>query len=382
MTKDIIKVETKAVEKAPKPLAKFAIGTLNILVVPAKKRFHKFYHPQKNQHWLWHVIIDGLLIVALILISAVSVYIWLNPPRYSADLPGFLATAFYQPKLAIDLKTGEALVSGGDKQTYRIKIKNVSRVPAKDVTVNLYLDSELYSGEKRIYFTAEQVPALAELKPGAELELNYTFILNTDFVQQTADQKQLVVASYAEALFRSPDNLKEQSVLTGKLIQKVRSDIKLEAFSRYQSAEGEQLGVGPNPPVAGSPTRYWIFFTASTNYNDAKDIIVTGYLPENVRFTGRTSALSEEGVSYNPNNRQVTWRVDRVAAPASFYPVVGASFEVEIIPWYSQVDTSANLIDHIKLTATDVFTAEKIEKTLEVVTTATAENPEGGRIKK
>ncbi|MFA6594432.1 MAG: CARDB domain-containing protein [Candidatus Buchananbacteria bacterium] len=381
MSEEIIKVESKPVEKKSRPVARIAIGTLNIFLVPAKKRFHRFYHPQKNNNWLWHIIVDGLLALAIILTTVFNVYIWLNPPQYTNDISSLLTANFYQPKLAVVLKTGNSIVNPGDQLTYRVKIKNVGRAAAQDIAINLYIDSELYSGGKKLIFTSEQAPALAELKPNAEQEVTYTFTLNKNFVQQTADQTQPVIASYAEVLFRSGNDLKERDIVSDKSIQKIRSDIGLEAFSRYQSAEGEQLGIGLNPPVVGSATRYWIFFAAATNYNDAENLTVTGHLPDNVRFTGRSSALSEEGISYNPNNRMIIWQLDRVAAPTDFYPVVGASLEVEITPWPNQAGQTGILIDNIKLTATDSFTGEKVEKIIIDVTTATAENPDDGKIK-
>lgn len=381
MSEEIIKVESKPVEKKPRPVARIAIGTLNIFLVPAKKRFHKFYHPQKNGNWLWHIIVDGLLALAIILITVFNVYIWLNPPQYTNNISSLLTANFYQPKLAVALKTGDSIVSPGDRLTYRVKVKNIGRAAAQDIAINLHIDSELYSGEKKLIFNSEQASALAELKPNAEQEVTYVFTLNKNFVQQTADQTQPVVASYVEVLFRSGNDLKERNIISDKSIQKIRSDIGLEAFSRYQSAEGEQLGIGPNPPVVGSATRYWIFFAAATNYNDAENLTVTGHLPDNVRFTGRSSALSEEGISYNPNNRMIIWQLDRVTAPTNFYPVVGASLEVEITPWPDQTGRAATLIDNIKLTATDSFTGEKVEKNIIDVTTATAENPNDGKTK-
>lgn len=381
MPEEIIKVEPKPIEKNRRPIARITIGTLNVFLVPAKKRFHKFYHPQKNSNWLWHIAVDGLLALAIILITVFNIYIWLNPPRYANDISSLLTAAFSQPRLAVALKTGDSIVSPGGKLVYRIKVKNVGRASAKDVTVNLHIDSELYGGDKKIIFTSEQAPALAELKPNAEQEVTYSFTLNKNFVQQTSDQTQPVIVSYTEVLFYPENNLKKQVIVSEKSIQKIRSVIGLEAFSRYQSAEGEQLGIGPNPPLAGSATRYWIFFVANTNYNDAENFIATGHLPDNVRFTGRSSALSEEGISYNPNNRMIAWRLDRVTAPTDFYSIVGASLEVEIIPWQSQSGQTATLIDNIKLTATDSFTGEGIEKTIKDITTATAEEPDGGLVK-
>ncbi|MFA5125146.1 MAG: CARDB domain-containing protein [Patescibacteria group bacterium] len=381
MSEEIIKVESKPVEKKPRPATRITIGTLNIFLMPAKKRFHKFYHPQKNNNWLWHIIIDSLLVLAVILITVFNVYIWLNPPQYTNDISAFLTSAFSQPKLAVALKTGDDVVSPGAKLIYRVKVKNIGRASAKNITVNLHIDSELYSGENKLTFTSEQAPALIELKPNAEQEVTYSFTLNKNFVQQTANQTQPIVASYAEVLFYSEDSLKEQDVVSDKSIQKIRSDIELEAFSRYQSVEGEQLGVGSNPPLVGSATSYWIFFTANTNYNNVKNLLVTGHLPDNVRFTGRSSALSEEGISYNPNNRMVTWHLDHVTAPTSFYSIVGASLEVEIIPWQSQVGQTATLVDNIKLTATDSFTEETVKRDVKDITTATAEEPESGIVK-
>src|SRR3989344_3488044 len=55
--------------------------------------------------------------------------------------------------------------------------------------------------------------------------------------------------------------------------------IKLQSSAKYYTTEGEQLGLGPIPPIAGQPTRYWLFINVSGFTHDLSDASVSAKLP-------------------------------------------------------------------------------------------------------
>lgn len=162
--------------------------------------------------------------------------------------------------------------------------------------------------------------------------------------------------------------------------QKITRELQLGAAVHYNLAEGDQLGVGPLPPQVGESTKYWIFFSPSTNYFTVKDVAVTAELPANVEFTGHTSVTSENDVAYDEATRRISWQISELKNTEDLLPP-GAAFQLAIIPTADQVGKPAKLLINIRITGQDSITKQSISAKISDLTTKINEDPSGGLIR-
>jgi len=182
------------------------------------------------------------------------------------------------------------------------------------------------------------------------------------------------------ALEKSAANL---SAKTGSEVvakEKIKRELKLSAICRYNLPEGDQLGRGPLPPQVGATTSYWIMLSPSTDHFDVKQIRVTAKLAENVNFTGRTSAVSENGVIYNETDRSISWEIDRLTRQANAAIQPGAAFEIEFTPTEKQAGQPAKLLKNLKISGIDAISGLDIFASRPDLTTAIADDLNGGTI--
>jgi len=378
---EIIKVEgqEKAVVKT-KP--RIIIGTLNIFMNPARNRFHKFYHPKKNRHWHWHMIIDSAMLLAVLLLIVTNIVLITIPDGAVKNyFPNIIKPVIEQskkPELNLSVVLDKKVIHPGEKFTATISYKNIGKNSAKDVNVFLNINSEFYSGKRQIVWTPTEIETLKEIKTGESGEIKFTGALNTNFEQQSDSQTRFVLMLNGESQYSADGLADKLSTNSNKVLAKISTVFSVQAFSRYYSAEGEQLGRGPLPPVAGEPTILWLFLNAETKYNDVKNILVTAALADGVTLTSRQSATSEQGITYNENNRQITWSIEKLIAPSSFYPEIGVGFEVSFTPTPEQTGSVASLLTNIKVSGEDSFTGEQFSYTLPDITTKTVDNKSNG----
>jgi hypothetical protein len=372
---DAIIIEPKKLQV--KPGGNIIIGTLNIFATPAKKRYHRFYHPQDNNYWFLHLIADAILFLAVLGILAFNVYLQFRPDAnfYGANYQfinnqNLLDQAIKQPKLALEIKKEVESLNPGEKVNYILTYRNGEKFTLQDVVITANIEGEFWGEKNKLVWSKDEIPVLASLAPNQNGEIKFSSQLKPQVKQVSVDQKKFVLALWAEAVYRPKFNHQQELfVASGKVLQKISTQLTLNAFARYYSPEGDQLGFGPLPSIVGQTTKYWLFFNLENNYNDAQNILVTAKLPDNVSWTGKISTTEDRPVEYNPNNRQVNWRVSRVPAPSEFYPSIGAAFEVAIIPSADQIGQTANLLTNIQINATDSFTGQKIEQNQANITT-------------
>ena len=143
----------------------------------------------------------------------------------------------------------------------------------------------------------------------------------------------------------------------------ITTPVVLESFGRYATKTGDQIGRGPLPPIVGEETKYWIFWHLNGTTNPLEQVRIEGTLPAGVRFTGRQTASQSSGVTFDSAQRTVHWnaaRVEPTLKPGN--KIIGIAFELGITPNEGQVGQTPNLIEQMRLTATDAFTGAAIVK--------------------
>lgn len=150
----------------------------------------------------------------------------------------------------------------------------------------------------------------------------------------------------------------------------VESDFTLDAFGRYFSPEGDQLGRGPLPPRVGDTTKYWVFIPLANTFSDVKDVTVTATLGEHVAWTRKASITLGAPLTFDERTRTLTWRIPLVTKfTGGDYPDVGAAIEVALTPEARDSGIEPVLITDIHVRGHDTFTNTTIERGAMPVTT-------------
>lgn len=129
------------------------------------------------------------------------------------------------------------------------------------------------------------------------------------------------------------------------------SDLSLEVKSNayFYDPQGDQLGVGPWPPVVGIQTNVWIFWEASNSDENLKDFKMSARLPKGVIYTDNKSLLAGT-LHYNRFSRRIVWTVDEIKEGEAYR----ASFEVGVIPKTNDAGKVLNLVTDINCSVANV----------------------------
>jgi hypothetical protein len=146
------------------------------------------------------------------------------------------------------------------------------------------------------------------------------------------------------------------------------TDIDFQSFARYYTIEGEQLGIGPNPPVVGMTTKYWVFLSLKDFDHDLENVVLTANISDEVLFTGKSSVTHGDNISIDNELKTITWTLGDLPAQTDL-ETIGAALEMEITPIADQIGQSAVLISSISLYADDKIAKKPITKFGAVITT-------------
>jgi hypothetical protein len=126
---------------------------------------------------------------------------------------------------------------------------------------------------------------------------------------------------------------------------------------------------GPIPPKVDTETVYSVTWLLQNSANAIANTTVTATLPPYVEWQSSTT-----GVTYNDNDRTVTW----VAGDMNANVTKSASFTIGITPSVSQLSSVPILLNALKVSAYDRFIRGTIEKPQQPVTTGTGSSPQQG----
>ncbi len=140
--------------------------------------------------------------------------------------------------------------------------------------------------------------------------------------------------------------------------------------AQYFSAEGEQLGRGPLPPMPGETTRYLVSLHIPYEGDGWRDIEISAPLGEHASWTG---FIPDEGknIRYDAQARTMTWSVDEwpEGMTSEEQLDLGAAFEVAITPTESDRGGTLALLGPISISAVHKASGETYKAILDPVLT-------------
>jgi len=156
------------------------------------------------------------------------------------------------------------------------------------------------------------------------------------------------------------DDLKEQEEFVCLM-----PAIKILSAGYYYSSQGDQLGIGPLPPMVDVKTNYWIFWEIVQNDKDLNNFEISAELPDNVVWTNNKTALSGS-LKYGEVSKKVIWTVDQVDKNKGNYKI---GFEIGLIPTEQDINSILNLLTNIQYKAIDKSCQQEIKGKLNNITT-------------
>ncbi|MEI6494530.1 MAG: hypothetical protein WCO03_00520 [bacterium] len=279
-----------------------------------------------------------------------------------------------RPFVDLDIVYGEKpqneyILPVGQQNQFQITWSNNLSDEINDATVELKLVGDAFdklsvkasggfyrSSDDTIIWDKEGNVQLAKLEPGGNSKINFEFAakapLPIEGYRASAPEITLVATMKG---YRSADGVVRQpvEVTTEKKI-KIQSNISLTAEAAYYV--GPFTNIGPMPPKADQETTYTIKLAVANTANDLKGVLVTTYLPANIRWAG-VYAPNEEDIRYNPNTRQISWRLGEMKAGVG---VTSAArevlFQIGATPSLGNLRRSVPLTQAIEVRGEDTFT--------------------------
>lgn len=160
----------------------------------------------------------------------------------------------------------------------------------------------------------------------------------------------------------STDQDKDKDDTQSEIEQKAILEIKSDGY--YYSLQGDQLGIGPLPPMVDKQTNLWVFWEISSA-KGVRDIKVTGQLSDNVVWTNKKTVLSGQ-LQFGEVGRRVVWTVAQIDSKNNLYKI---GFEIGVIPAENDIGKILDLLTNIEYQAIDQYTGKKIQGNLNKITT-------------
>ncbi len=210
------------------------------------------------------------------------------------------------------------------------------------------------SSDNTITWDKNSDPDLGQVAPGSSGTLKFSMAPlplygPSGLISNPTIQVDVSVSGNEPIQGNAPASLANSDSKTIRII----SDVGLSARASYSS--GPFTNSGPIPPKVDQKTTYTIAWSVTNTANNISKAEVQASLPAWVSFVGSPSPPSED-LSYDPNSRVVTWNIGNIAKGAG---ITGAgrqvSFQVELLPSVSQLNTDPVLVNGATLTGHDDF---------------------------
>lgn len=311
-------------------------------------KFFKLRHQKYYSQNRWHLIVDiiALLVIIMLIASIISFRLYrpLNEVNTAHSLilreaPAIVDFSVMNKTMKLSeelsLKISCQALAGQDLESVIIKL-----IPGEDGFVFEPDRLVINSCEEEEKSEKEFVSFLKPLKDGPLSKIVW--------------QAQIEYLNTGQKIYQETRSLPEIIIAP---------DVKAYAAVYYNSPQGDQLGLGPLPPQLGLPTNYWVNFQASGLMPGMNDFILSARLAKNVTYTENKSLLAGD-LSYIASSRRVIWKISKFSAEMT--PQAG--FEIQLVPTEAQVGKSPVLLEDIKYSFVDSASNLESEGQLDALT--------------
>lgn len=254
------------------------------------------------------------------------------------------------------------IASPGEILNYRIFFRNIGSSPFDDLFMIVKLDgaaldmstinapgAQIQPGSNLIVWDSKQVYQLRNLDVQEEGEVDFSVRIKDNW--DLTDENPVITDEV---------NI---SQIAQKFETKVNSGLAIFQGAYYKNSSISNFG--PIPPRVGQATTYTITWDIKNYFNDAKNVRVKAVLPANVSLTGKIMPENElTNFSFDNKSREVVWSAgDILKGTGVNGDPVSLSFQVSLVPSFSQKGSTASLIGQVTIAGENQFTNTKITAT-------------------
>jgi hypothetical protein len=263
--------------------------------------------------------------------------------------------------------------SFGDTLNYTLNYSNKGANSFKDAVImavvdGYFLNLSSLSADKngetengKIVWTKQEIPGLAEIKPGDEGEIN--FLVKLKNYQENDFGNKLEISAYSQ--YGIDNKTTDASNKSNVIITKLNSDLTLSEQVRYFNDDNSPVGSGPLPPKVGEKSSFKVYWVVKNNLHELSGTSVVLNLPAQVSWDNSSTA-GVGNLYYDDSRHAVVWDIGRL--PVSVYQV-DASFSISVTPTAADQDKILILSPGSVITALDNETQSTITKKTSAKTT-------------
>jgi hypothetical protein len=331
------------------------------------KFIHHYFRGRWERYYIkshWHLVLDLSMLIIILMLAACIIGFYIYRPSFifqaSYTHPAF---DLNNPSLTLNFSVASSTAEINEGSLLKINYKNNGTAPISNLILDLTtintdfsIDKLVIKKDKSLATVSGQSLILPKIAAGSDGEVDLQVYFNV----KNPAARTINWQAQSEYTF-SGQPIKMTSALPVINLAAVLN-AKDEAY--YTSLQGDQLGIGPLPPVVGIPTDYWIFWSASSD-NNFHNVIFNARLPKGVELApGRTLLAGE--FSYTTSTRQIIWRINNLTGGDDSYRL---GFAVRITPTATQVGTVLPLLETTQYYAEDSLTGNTVSGSLPTLTT-------------
>lgn len=276
--------------------------------------------------------------------------------------------------LLLNDSKNDGAINFGQPLSYSLTYSNRGTNTFKDVVVMAALSGEFLNwnslkdekdgqvGNQTIIWTKNEIPELAEVKPGDEGKINFTLDLLP--FKDSDLGKGLAVVSYGQYGVNNK-SVKGDGNKSNTITSKINSDLSLDERILYFNDDNLPVGAGPLPPKVGEKTSFKVYWTVKNNLHELTDARAVFTLPSYLSWDEK-SLTNVGNLYYDDTSRQVIWEIGRL--PVSVYRA-DAEFGISLMPLASDQNKILVLSSGSIVSAMDTETKDTIMKKTEPKTT-------------
>lgn len=309
----------------------------------------------------WHLVIDISLSVLVLLLVGVSFRLSLYHPKVIAALNFTHNEVQNNPSFSILTQIDNSSVANGEDIALTINYINDGDVKLDTLIIFPDFNSAAFKVNELILLDNDNDNIFIE---------NNSLVLKNILIGQSGDLSLLVKWKAVKTDFpreikwtlHAEADYNQQKIVRDQMLSsvKIMSNFNILANIYFHSPQGDQLGIGPLPPIVGIPTTYWLIIKANNLGNELKDLVFSANLPEGVELSGDKSLLAGK-FSYDEVQRRLIWQLDSLDAKDGNYI---ANFALDFIPKESQVGKNAVILNNLRYSVIDTWLNTNISGSL------------------
>jgi len=331
------------------------------------KTIHHYFRGRWEHYYLrshWHLVLDlsMSLVVIILTIAVVGLYFYRpSLPNFDKILPDSIVD-LNNPPLELSYSIVNPSVKITEGTELKIVFKNNGQADVNNFSLN-FLNKDANFSINRLEIIKSDLDfnlngrelKSAQIKVGEGGEVLLKVYFNQKSSVRNIDWQAQGQYIYSGKLFRTMSDLPSLVVI---------AELKVQELAYYTSPQGDQLGIGPLPPIVGIPTSYWIFWEAESA-SDFKNLVFSARLPKGVELGSGRSLLAGE-FSYSTSSRQAIWKIAELKGNSSSYRL---GFEVQLTPSLEQLGNILPLLTNSRYYGVDALSGKEIKGSFTGITT-------------